>query len=394
MKIIYLLFMCLFSLSLNAEENFVISTKTYEAAFHRQHGSLQYLMNKKNSAKICWGESEKGLWLIEYQDGSRISARQFSRTSSKYNFSIKKTKIPQFIYKSPELTVIITIYVDKEQLDFVVSFTHFKKNIRLFTFPCIAFQSKKLKRLHFPWDFGVAVKKEYFQKNNSRQYLYPEQLFSDFVHLDSEKGRISLYSVQKDQENWIFVPAQLEIGSKNCQGYVRHSFQLFSIPGKTFLCPRLRLAFHQNVQNAIINYGHANGFEKKLGKKVLPLVLKKLKRALLLNYRLGKFRKKIELLKKIPSPMLLFLPDYLPKGFDRWYPDHLPPNPKKGTPREFRRLFDQAHRLGHLIMPYTNPTLWSMGPDSPTLKKYGKVAFRRRLDGDFEIENYGSKKKS
>lgn len=57
-------------------------------------------------------------------------------------------------------------------------------------------------------------------------------------------------------------------------------------------------------------------------------------------------------------PSLIHFADYLQGGFDKQYPDHLPPSPGFGTPEEFRAFAQRSRQLGHLTMPYTNPTWW------------------------------------
>ena len=47
-------------------------------------------------------------------------------------------------------------------------------------------------------------------------------------------------------------------------------------------------------------------------------------------------------------------------------PDYLPPNPAMGTGCELEKVFTDAQALGHLVMPYTNPTWWD--PAAPTLQ--------------------------
>jgi len=56
---------------------------------------------------------------------------------------------------------------------------------------------------------------------------------------------------------------------------------------------------------------------------------------------------------------------YEPHGFDRWYPDLLPPNRALGTTLDMRAVVRASRGLGHVFMPYTNPTWWDV--ESPTV---------------------------
>ncbi len=104
----------------------------------------------------------------------------------------------------------------------------------------------------------------------------------------------------------------------------------------------------------------------------------------------GNAREKLAHLEQLPKPSLIHFSDYLHGGFDKQYPDHLPPNARFGTAAEFRAFCDRAHELGHLVMPYTNPTWWCDEPKGPTFLKYGDAPLLRKLDGSKVFEKYSA----
>ena len=77
-------------------------------------------------------------------------------------------------------------------------------------------------------------------------------------------------------------------------------------------------------------------------------------------------------------------------GFDHEYPDDLPPNAAFGTPAQFTNFLAQAHQLGLLTMPYTNPTWWPNDPPGPTFVADGDAPLLRNLDGTLSYEVYGA----
>ena len=103
----------------------------------------------------------------------------------------------------------------------------------------------------------------------------------------------------------------------------------------------------------------------------------------------GTARDMIANLVKLPVPSLIHFSDYLKGGFDKEYPDHLPPRPSFGTSAELRAFIDKAHSLGHMIMPYTNPTWWCDHPRGPTFVQAGEGPPARKLDGKPYHEVYG-----
>jgi hypothetical protein len=92
---------------------------------------------------------------------------------------------------------------------------------------------------------------------------------------------------------------------------------------------------------------------------------------------------------QLPFPVLFHIADYLHGGFDRQYPDHLPPHPEVGTPDDLSQLINACRAAGHLFMPYTNPTWWCVNPKGPTFEKQGDAPLARDLDGNIYPERYG-----
>ena len=75
-------------------------------------------------------------------------------------------------------------------------------------------------------------------------------------------------------------------------------------------------------------------------------------------------------------------------GFDKEYPDHLPPNAAFGTPAAFSNFLAVCRQLGLLVMPYTNPTWWCDHPRGPTFLAAGTAPLLVQLDGSLSYENY------
>eukprot|EP00730_Choanoeca_flexa_P004516 TRINITY_DN11719_c0_g1_i10.p1 TRINITY_DN11719_c0_g1~~TRINITY_DN11719_c0_g1_i10.p1 ORF type:complete len:806 (+),score=178.11 TRINITY_DN11719_c0_g1_i10:2039-4456(+) len=72
----------------------------------------------------------------------------------------------------------------------------------------------------------------------------------------------------------------------------------------------------------------------------------------------------------VNRPALIHLAAYEPVGFDRYYPDMLPPNPSFGTTADMQAMVAQMQQNGHLFVPYTNPTWWDQ--QSPTVQTWLK----------------------
>ena len=222
----------------------------------------------------------------------------------------------------------------------------------------------------------------------------PSALFSDFAHLDSSAGAWSLYGVQA--EDSIFAAPEMAIQGIERQGrragrFV-HRFAAYALEGQTWQSPLLRMTFGRPMRADLEEYGRENGYARGLQEKIAPEKLETLKRCALLKLSAPKLADQIRALDSLPSPMLIHVANYLRGGFDKQYPDHLPPNPAVGTAEELRRLIDRCHERGHLFMPYTNPTWWCIEPKGPTFERAGEAPLSVGLDGKPLLEAYGDKR--
>ncbi|MGQ9731941.1 MAG: hypothetical protein ACUVX8_11810 [Candidatus Zipacnadales bacterium] len=222
--------------------------------------------------------------------------------------------------------------------------------------------------------------------------------FADFFHLDSTSGHASVYRVQpQSPEPWagaqdhslLFVPGRLECGGDEQGGYCERPFATYVRPGERWRTPTVRISMDQTVEQDLSAYCEANGIRRRLEDKMRPEVLEKFRNSVLLYYA-GSCREKTENLQYLPVPTQLHFADYLKGGFDKEYPDHLPPHPSFGTSEELRAFFDYAHQLGHLVMPYTNPTWWCDHPRGPTFQREGTAPLLKTLTGELSYERYAA----
>jgi hypothetical protein len=226
---------------------------------------------------------------------------------------------------------------------------------------------------------------------------YPDA-FAEFFHLDAQGGSASVYRVQpQTHEPWagaqdhaaIFVPGTLGCGGDEQGGYCDRPFVTYVKPGETWRAPTVRMTVGNTPEAGLKAYCEANAIRRRLEDKMTPEVLGKFKHSVLVYYA-GGCREKIENLDLLPVPTQVHFADYLKGGFDKQYPDHLPPSPTFGTPEEFRAFFDRAHALGHLVMPYTNPTWWCDHPKGPTFEREGTDPLLKTLAGELSYERYAA----
>ncbi len=234
-----------------------------------------------------------------------------------------------------------------------------------------------------------------------RRYLkyeveYPP-VFADFVHLAGSAGSLAIFRVQpRSWGPWqglhdpgaILIPGRLAFGGDVGGGWFERSFATYVMPGASWQSPVVRFSAGRTARQSLDDYSKANALGRPLREKLPPDVLDRFRHAVLVKYT-GSAREQLEGLPLLPVPTLIHFEDYLHGGFDKQYPDHLPPRASYGTPGELRALLDRARELGHLVMPYTNPTWWCDEPRGPTFLKAGEVPLARGLDGRPYHERYG-----
>ena len=220
--------------------------------------------------------------------------------------------------------------------------------------------------------------------------------FADFFHFQTTAGAAALFRVQP--RNWapwdgennhqsIFVPGRIAVGGDNRGGWCDRPFATHVKANVSWQCPVVRLKVGDSPRASIAAYAEANGIVRRLEDKMSREVFEKFKRSVLVYYG-GPCRELFENLALLPIPTQIHTADYLYGGFDKQYPDHLPPQSDFGSPEEFRRFIDRAHVLGHLVIPYTNPTWWCDKPKGPTFERFGEAPLLKTLDGKVSPERY------
>lgn len=223
-------------------------------------------------------------------------------------------------------------------------------------------------------------------------------LFADLVHWRWKDGTsCALMGVRPRpaHEPWKcpdpFVPGTLRIGGDERGGWVEHGFRAWVKDGESWTTPVVRITTNRTLSATCDDYVAANDLYRPLSGKVRDAEkLERLKRSplLYLGDPAAKCRRAIP---HIPAPSLVHQAHYLRGGFDKQYPDHLPPRASFGTMDEFRAFVDELHAAGHLYSPYTNPTWWCDHPRGPTFIAAGESPLSIDADGKHIHECYGGK---
>lgn len=215
--------------------------------------------------------------------------------------------------------------------------------------------------------------------------------FCDFAALKSAAGRWAMFGIQQQDE--MFVPAEAEIAAIGPDaarvGRYRHTFSVLAHAGGSARVPPQQMVLGADHRDVLRDYGVRNGFTRGLAGKAPPVVVEALKRCILLKVSAKNLTESARIAESLPFPVLFHIADYLRGGFDKQYPDHLPPNAQAGTPEDLAHLLRVCRERKHLFMPYTNPTWWCVNPKGPTFEREGDAPLSRDLEGSVYPESYG-----
>jgi len=231
------------------------------------------------------------------------------------------------------------------------------------------------------------------------QMEYPAA-YADLFHLKSTAGDVALYRAQprSSGEPWqaaalpekIFIPGKLYCGGDGSGGYMGRSFTTWVQPKQSWTTPDVHITAGVPLDKTIADYCLRNSITKPLENKINAATFAKFKLAPLI-YLAGPCREKAAALDSLPVPSLIHFADYLHGGFDKQYPDHLPPNKDFGTMDEFKSFVTALHAKGHLFSPYTNPTWWCDDPKGPTFEREGTAPLLVKADQKTRFEDYNGK---
>jgi hypothetical protein len=248
----------------------------------------------------------------------------------------------------------------------------FSSRLDYILFPSdVLFSEAEVERVLLPILPGITLNRGFFEQKRSYTAKYPgEGMFSDFVAVALTSGSFSTYVLGAGRVH----PSILGVvpdGPGGGHAYVSRAFAARLSPGSTWTSPTVRWriggSFLEDARafRADSGIGALPSLRSRLGGYFETLI-----RAPFLKIDMEVMRRPFgdyaTLIRELPVPSVLHWVGYGARGFDEDYPDFLPPHPAHGTTEEFAALFHQARAMGHVNMPYTNPTWWD--DEGPTLR--------------------------
>ncbi len=227
--------------------------------------------------------------------------------------------------------------------------------------------------------------------------------YADFFHFNMKNGALALYAIQprtyepfagRSNRSAIFIPSIHDVGANADGGFVERAFGGYWNPSEKQVFPAMRVLFGHDPIASAAEFAKDNRSKRPLETKIKPELLNTLKHSIICLAdeppRNQTANQLLKALGNLPSPIVVHISRYLHGGFDKQYPDHLPPNEKWGTMKDFDRLIKACHDRGMLFMPYINNTWWCDNPKGPTFQKFGDAALQLDANGKPQGEFYGN----
>lgn len=216
---------------------------------------------------------------------------------------------------------------------------------------------------------------------------------TDFVHFAINGENAAVYTVQpinwepfagKKNPESIFIQTAYELGGSRQGGYLNRHHIIYVKPGQTWITPVTRILCGVDAFQSLRQFSIDNEINRKLSEKGTERLRNLTARSVLWKtpaLPLGRGENIRKLLPLLPTPIIVHDAGYLYGGFDKQYPDHLPPRKVWGTANDLKELIADIHARGMLFMPYTNNTWWCDNPISPTFRAAGKAPLLLGLNG-------------
>jgi hypothetical protein len=388
----------------SSADSISISNSHYRVSFRKSDGAIASIVDVPSGQTLARGARDGCLWVAANQVSS-CSYRAGGADGFTYAWSAaSRTLTMDYTPAAGKPNVVkarvVVAASDESRLDLAIEIeSSFGAPLDDVAFPAgIALRDAEVKGALLPLIPGIVLRPGFFAANRMYVAKYPgEGMFADFIAFDLTGGSFALYEVPDGtlRPSWLGIAH--DDGSSVDESVVVHSFAPRLATGKRFASPRMRIRVGAGLAGSALAWRDDSGIaaipslEARAG-NLLP----RLVRAPFLKFDMQEMRRPFAdfepVFRALPAPSVLHFTGYGVRGFDEDYPDFLPPNTMHGTTEEFAALIAKARGMGHLSMPYTNPTWWDdQGPTLnalPSPLKLSDVAVRTE-DGDLRFETYG-----
>ncbi len=374
----------------DSDPNIVVlgNANYYEVGFDKSNGAILYIRDKTTGEDIVIGSEHNHLWLADFPtaperyvggaDYSSAGPNRFSYAWSEETGVLTFTYAPDTSSTRRVAADVTIVPSDEPYFDMKITvLNNWGNPLEFLIFPTeLMIPATGIERALLPSSLpGIELSSGFFAETRACGFFYPPAM-ADYLALQAQQGNLALYSL------WSSGPIRpVMVGlwydeDKDCY-LLGHGFQMWVGDGGSWTSVPVRIRISQSFMETLLGYRTDTdlhkfpSLEEKFGGK-----FEAVSRAPLFYISAGEstsrgFKEWPGMLTQLPSPAIIMLSCYYTAdpgalALHGHHPDYLPPDPKWGTTEEFKAVFDAAHNLGMLVMPFTLPIWWH--ENSPTLR--------------------------
>ena len=362
-----------------------LGNQFFEIGFSKTHGGISYILDKSSARPVSTGSLNGNLWAVTFNLTAQVvqsstftpdGANRFSYawSASKRQLILQYETDPA-IKKQMSVNVVVKVAGERSlELDLALQ-NHWGRATEIIAFPAnLVFSTADVSDALLPVLPGIVLEQKYFTSRKNYLTAYPGYpgIFADYMDLSTGQSTFGMYSISDKAH---LTPVAIGFNFSDClnssQVCYTHTFKAHAAKYTTWRSPRVRIFIGASRPEIINSFRNEDGLSaaRSLPDKLGAELFQKLAQLPLYKAdisQLGvRFANLPSLLAPIPLPGLFHLVGYGAGGFDRSYPDFIPPDARWGTTQELADLFTTLQSRGYLVMPYINPTWWD--EKSPTL---------------------------
>jgi hypothetical protein len=361
---------------------FLGNSSFYEIGINKSYGGILFIKNSATGENISLG-SPFGvmLWGIGLNDGNSIwsnSPQNLFSYEWENNTKTLTMRYTQSLAESQKIPVTVTIQVSDESFfDMKMNAVNNSGNIiNSIGFPYeLLFQFEKDDKAALPYDYpGVMLESTFFSQKRSYNSSYPGVMHSDIVAFQKQNSNFAIYTLRDGlpvRHTWIGLTYNNDLNYPENTYNFHHDYPVWLKNGNSWSSPVTRVRISQSIIESAKSYridnnlGSFPSLKTKLKNKYESVI-----RSPYLYLAFGentnlRFNEISGLMKKLPSPTIMFLTLYWGPIWIKNNPDLMPPDPNLGTAEEFSQMVDAMHKFDQLVMPFSFPGWWH--EESPTL---------------------------
>ncbi len=243
-------------------------------------------------------------------------------------------------------------------------------------------------RFYWPRALGTELTENWLASSASEWQYYPPA-FSDFAGAEVSGNSVYFYRTGTESRPR---SAYLSIDGGNPPVY-KHRYFYYLESGTNWTAPTYALQVGGDLRKTLLRYKTERNLGKPIQEKCSTNFYQKWSK-MAIAYVVPPFDKMTKSAMALSLPAVLEPGSWMFGGFDRKYPDFLPPNPDLGGEQKFREFIQAAHQSNHFVRPYINFTWWCTGwnpgggEPAPSYVTYGDVALSRDKNDNLIFENY------